>query len=168
MMDLGIFNIKDITFYATEGGFTGLRFKDEDYKHITLRRIMPIGNPMQYISVADRENNEIGILLNVADLPGDQRAVVERELDNRYYSPQVLEVKSVKDKMGYVYMEMRLLDKKGNEYTKSSAIKDVSRNIRMLSEDSVIIFDVDGNRYVVPSLRKMDRNSLKKLDSYLF
>ena len=167
-MDLGIFDLKDLVFYTTEGGFTGIRWKGEDYNHVTLRRMMPIEQPMNYISVANHKNKEIGILKSIEDLPADQREIVTRELDSRYYSPRVMEVKSVRDKLGYVYIEMRLKDKQGNEYDKSCAIKDVSRNIRMLSNDSVIIFDVDGNRYVIPSLKDFDRYSLRKLDAYLF
>ncbi|MCL2361741.1 MAG: DUF1854 domain-containing protein [Defluviitaleaceae bacterium] len=168
LSDLGIMDLAQAEFYTADGGFTGLKYKGEDYKHIVLRRIMPIDQPMNYISIADHDNKEIAILKDVNDLAKDQRLIVERELDNRYYSPQVLDIMSVKDKLGYVYMEMRLRNKQGNEYDKSCAVKDVSRNIRMLSSNSVIIFDVDGNRYVVPDLQQLNKQSLRKLDSYLF
>ena len=167
-MDLGIMDINQTEFYVGEGGFTNLKYNGQDYKHIVLRRIMPIEQPLHYISVADQDNKEIGILKAVTDLPEAQREVVARELDSRYYSPQVLDVISVKDKLGYVYMEMRLMNKQGKEYNKSCAIKDVSRNIRMLSNSSVIIFDVDGNRYVVPDLGALNKQSLRRLDAYLF
>ena len=122
----------------------------------------------RYISVADHENKEIGILKSVTELPESQRIIVVRELDNRYYSPEVLEVVSVQDKLGYVYMEMRLRNKQGKEYVKNCAVKDVSRNIRMLSSTSVIIFDVDGNRYIVSDVANLSRQSMRKLDAYLF
>jgi len=168
LSDLGIMDLAEAQFYIADGGFAGLKYKGEDYKHIVLRRIMPIDQPLHYISVADTENKEIAILKSVAELEKAQREVVEQELDNRYYSPQVLEIMSVRDKLGYVYMEMRLKNKQGKEYDKSCAIKDVSRNIRMLSSNSIIIFDVDGNRYVVPELSALNKQSLRKLDSYLF
>jgi len=168
LSDLGLMDLSKTEFYTTDGGFTGLKYKGEDYKHIILRRIMPIDQPMNYISIADNDNKEIAILKSVEELEKKQREIVEKELDNRYYSPQVMDILSVKDKLGYVYMEMRLRNKQGDEYKKSCAVKDVSRNIRMLSSSSVIIFDVDGNRYVVPELKDLNRQSLKKLDSYLF
>lgn len=167
-VDLGIMDVSKAEFYATEGGFVGLRYDGEDYKHVVLRRIMPIEQPLNYISVADYENKEIGIVKCVGDLAEGQRAIVIAELDNRYYSPEVLEVLSVQDKLGYVYMEMRLRNKQGNEYTKNCAVKDVSRNIRMLSDTSVIIFDVDGNRYIISDVAKLNRQSMRKLDAYLF
>ena len=171
-MDLGILEINEAEFYAGSGGFAGLRYKGEDYPHIVLRRIMPMNEPFRYISVATatdgNDYKEVGILKAVDDLPVAQREIVVTELDNRYYSPEVLEVVSVQDKLGYVYMELRLKNKKGAEYSKNCAIKDVSRNIRMLSDTSVIIFDVDGNRYIVEDLKRLSRQSLRKLDAYLF
>jgi len=167
-MDLGLMEIEKAEFYQTEGGFAGLKYKDEDYKHVILRRIMPIKHPEEYISVSDHENNEICILKTVDDLPQEQQKIVRLELDSRYYSPEVIDVDSVQDKLGYVYIGLKLKNKQGKEYLKSCAVKDVSRNIRMLSAISVIIFDVDGNRYVISDLTKMSKAAMRKLDSYLF
>jgi len=166
--DIGLMNTSEAEFYVTEGGFAGLRYQGKDYPHIVLRRVLPIREPMRYISVADHENKEIAIIHAVDDLTGEQRDIVINELENRYYSPFILEVMSVKDKLGYVYIEMRVQNKNGSAYTKNCAVKDVSKNIRMLSETSLIIFDVDGNRYIVEELEKLDKNSIKRLDPYLF
>jgi len=167
-LELGIIDVEKAEFYVTEGGFLGLRYNGADYPHTVLRRALPVKQPYDYISVADHENKEIGILRSLGALSEGQRALVENELDNRYYSPTVSEVLSVKDKLGYVYMEIKVRNKKGKEYVKNCAVKDVSRNIRMLSETSLIIFDVDGNRYIVPALAELDKASLKRLDPYLF
>jgi hypothetical protein len=123
---------------------------------------------MEYISVADHENKEIGIIRSVEALKGDQLKIVVNELDNRYYSPLITEIISVSDKLGYVYIELKLKNKSGNISTKSCAVKDVNRNIRMLSGNSLIIFDVDGNRYLIEDIMAMDKSSIKKLDPYLF
>ena len=167
-MDLGIIDVNQARFYASEGGFPGLKYKGEDYKHVVLRRIMPMQEPFNYISVADPDNKEIGILKAVDELDARQKQIVIAELDNRYYSPEVIEVISVQDKLGYVYMELRLKNKQGKEYVKNCAVKDVSRNIRMLGDNGCIIFDVDGNRYIVSELSKIGKKSLRKLDAYLF
>jgi len=166
--DIGLMDIAEAEFYVSEGGFCGLRYKGTDYPHIVLRRSLPIQEPMKYISVADHENKEIGILREVNELSKSQQEVVINELDNRYYAPRVLEVLSVKDKLGYVYLEMRVQNKNDKEHAKNCAVKDVNRNIRMLSENSLIIFDVDGNRYIISDLESLDKNSIKRLDPYLF
>lgn len=170
-VDINILEPDKVDFYHTAGGFTGLRYCGEDYPRIILRRALPIGNPAEYLSVADRENKEIGIIRAVYELPEKQQALVMKELESRYYCPMVYEVKSVRDKLGYVYFELRLGregDDEAVRYDKSCAVKDVSRNIRMLDENRLIIFDVDGNRYIVPSLSGLDKKSLRRLEPYLF
>lgn len=166
-IDIGFLAPEKAEFYTTAGGFTGLKYEDQDYKRIVLRRAMPIGMPMEYISVADGENKEIAILKSLEDLSPAQRTIVTEELKKRYFCPEILEVKSVKDKMGYVYMELRLSTGAG-EFETSCAIKDVNRNIRMLDENRLLIFDVDGNRYLVKSLSELDKKSMRRLEPYLF
>ena len=167
-LDIGLMDTDKAEFYVSKGGFAGLRYKDTDYPHVVLRRTLPIQEPMKYISVADHENKEIGIIRSISELKGPQLDIVVNELDNRYYAPNVLEILSVKDKLGYVYIEMRVQNKNGKEHLKNCAVKDVNRNIRMLSDISLIIFDVDGNRYIIEDLDKLDKHSIKRLDPYLF
>jgi len=166
-IDIGLLDLEKAEFYVTPGGFTGLKYGGEDYKRVTFRRALPLGQPMDYISVADQENKEIGMIRSVSELGGEQRSIVTAELENRYYCPSVYEVKSVKDKLGYVYLELSV-GKEDRRYDKTCTVKDVSKNIRMLSDDRLIIFDVDGNRYIINSLAKLDKKSLNKLGPYMF
>jgi hypothetical protein len=166
-VDIGFLNLNQAEFFKTQGGFTGLKYKETEYKRISLRRALPLGDPSSYISIADHENKEIGIIHHLSELSGVQLQIVLDELDRRYYCPEVFEIKSVKDKLGYVYMEMVIGGKNGKT-EKTCAVKDVNRNIRMLKNEKLIIFDVDGNRYIIPSLEEMDKKSLKRLEPYLF
>lgn len=166
-IEVGYLDLAKTEFYKTGGGFTGLRYDGRDYKRVALRRALPVASPEEYISVADHENKEIGILRAITDLAAPQMAIVTDELGKRYYTPSILQIKSVKDKMGYVYMEL-LLQGVGERYDKSCAVKDVNRNIRMLGDDRLAIFDVDGNRYQVPSLAALDAKSRRMLEPYLF
>lgn len=166
-IDIGLLDLEKAEFYVTPGGFTGLKYGSDNYKRVTFRRALPIGQPMDYISVADHENKEIGMIRSVSELIEEQRSIVTAELENRYYCPSVFEVKSVKDKLGYVYFELAI-GREDHQYDKTCTVKDVSKNIRMLNDDRLIIFDVDGNRYIVNSLAKLDKKSLSRLGPYLF
>ncbi len=166
-IDIGFLDLNQAKFFKTPGGFTGLVYKEKEYKRVSLRRALPLRDPSSYISVADSENKEVGIIHSLADLKGEQLQLVLEELDRRYYCPDIFEIRSIKDKLGYVYMEMVIGGKEGKT-EKTCAIKDVNRNIRMLGNDKLIIFDVDGNRYIIPSLEGLDKKSLKRLEPYLF
>ncbi|MCL2433483.1 MAG: DUF1854 domain-containing protein [Clostridia bacterium] len=169
-VDLGLLVTESADFYATPGGFLGLRHGGEDYPRVTLRRALPHGNPWEYICVADPENKEICIIKDVAALPGPQKELVQRELGMRYYCPVIVEVKSVRNRMGYVFLEVALDDvgHSASSATRTISVRDVSRNVRLLSEDVLAINDVDGNRYLVPSLCALDGKSQRRLEPYLF
>lgn len=166
-IDLGLIEPTNAKFRETAGGFLALAYKDKDYARVSVRRALPLGMPDEYLSVADAENQEIGIIRNLSDLIADQRALVVKELERRYYCPNVIEVRSVKDQLGYVYLDLTVKGA-GNPVRTTCAIKDVNRNIRMLTDDSVILFDVDGNRYMIPSLKGLPPKSRKRLEPYLF
>lgn len=166
-VDIGFLDLAKAEFYVTPGGFTGLKYGEAEYMRVALRRALPVGSPMEYISVADHENKEIGMIRCVDDLSAGQREIVVAELENRYYCPFVYQVKSVKDKLGYVYFELSI-GRDGRRYDKTCTVKDVSKNIRMLGDDRLMMFDVDGNRYMVNSLSKLDKKSLSRLGPYLF
>ena len=168
-IDIGILDTSKAEFYVAESGFTGLKYDGEDHKHVTLKRALPIGMPMEYISVANSENKEVGILKSIDELTEDQYLIVLNELNSRYYCPEILEIKSVKDKLGYVYMEL-VISASGSDdkHVKNCAVKDVNKNIRMLSGNSLIIYDVDGNRYMIKDLEALGKSNTKKLESYLF
>ena len=166
-IDIGFLDLAKAEFYVTPGGFTGLKYCGADYKRVALRRALPVGSPMEYISVADCDNKEIGMIRCVDALSDGQREIVAAELEKRYYCPFVYQVKSVKDKLGYVYFELSI-GRDGRRYDKTCTVKDVSKNIRMLGDDRLMMFDVDGNRYMVESLAKLDKKSLSRLGPYLF
>lgn len=161
--DIGILDPKETKFFVSDNGFVGLNYMDKEYIRVVLSRTLPFKMPEEYISVSDIESKEIGILRNIDNLSVEQALIVRNELEKRYYCPVVLEIISVKEKMGYVYFDIRI---QGG--TRTFAVKDVSRNIRQLEKGSIIIFDVDGNRFLISDYSDLDAKSRKRIDSYLF
>jgi hypothetical protein len=163
IMDIGLLDCGNAEFYVSGNGFVGLRYMGKDYKRVVLSRTLPFKKPDEYISIADTENKEIGILRSINELSDGQAGILRKELEKRYYCPSVIEILSVKEKMGYVYFDVRI---KGG--TKTFAVKDVSRNVRQLDDRRIIIFDVDGNRYMVEEISALDAKSLRRIEPYLF
>jgi len=166
-VDIGWLDLSDAVFYEGGGGFTGLKYKEKEYKRIQLRRAMPDRYPSDFISVADNENKEIGMIRALTDLSDEQLKIVSDELSRRYYCPEIVDIKSVRDKLGYVYMEMEVFAG-GERHERSAAINDVNKNIRMIGANRLIIFDVDGNRFIINSLDELDKKSLRRLEPYMF
>ena len=163
IMNINVIDTSKAEFYLSRNGFVGLKYLDKDYKRVVFSRILPLNNPNKYISVMDTENKEIGILHSIEELQDDQAEIVSIELSKRYYCPVILKIASIKEKMGYVYFDVMI---KGR--VKNFAVKDVSRNIRQLGDQRIIIFDVDGNRYLIEDIDSIDKKSIKLLEPYLF
>jgi hypothetical protein len=163
VMDINVIDIQKAEFYLSANGIVGLRYLDKDYKRVILSRILPLNNPNEYISVMDTENKEIGIIISTDEMCGEQAEIVRSELAKRYYCPVILKIKAVKEKMGYVYFDISI---KGR--SRNFAVKDVSRNIRQIGDQRIMIFDVDGNRYLIEDASAMDKKSLRLIEPYLF
>ena len=161
--EIGVYDVADISFYVNPNGFLCLNHKGEDQKRVTLVRTLPVKDPNKYISVMNLENKELGILEDITTLDPEQQKMLDRELAHRYYCPTVTEIFSIKEKMGYLYIEASISGTK-----KTFAIKDVSRNLRVLDANNIIITDIDGNRYYIPDLFKIPTVSRRKLEPYLY
>ena len=166
-VDIGWLKLAEAEFYEGSGGFTGLRYDGKEYKRIQFRRAMPDRYPSEYISVADQENKEIGMIKSLRDLSDGQLRIVSDELNRRYYCPEIIEIKSVRDKLGYVYIEMDVMAG-SKRHERSAAVNDVNKNIRMIGANRLIIFDVDGNRFLINALDLLDAKSLRRLEPYMF
>lgn len=163
IMDINVIDIRNAEFYHSGNEFVGLRYLGKDYKRVIFSRILPLTNPNTYISVMDTESKEIGIILSTDEMCSKQAEIVNTELSKRYYCPNILKITSIKEKMGYVYFDVSI---KGR--SRNFAVKDVSKNIRQIGDQKIMIFDVDGNRYLIEEASTMDKKSLRLLEPYLF
>ncbi len=162
-LDVVFLNNADIKFYHNENGFIILKLKNENKGRVNLKRCYPFSLPDEYICVLDTDDNEIGIIRNLNDLEKTSCECAKKELTLRYYSPEIETLLSVKDKMGHFYFDVMTGGKK-----KSFTVRDITRNIRFINNDDLIIFDMDGNRYSLKSFSKADKKTQKLLEPYLY
>ncbi len=130
---------------------------------VKLIKSYPYSLDDEYICVHDIEDNEIGIVRDLKMLDDSSRDAASKELQNRYYCPTVTSVKSIKERMGHFYFEV-IID--GRE--KSFTVRDLTRNLRFANENTLLIFDVDGNRYIIPDHEKIEHKSRRILEPYLY
>jgi len=130
---------------------------------VKLIKAYPYSLDDEYICVHDLDDNEIGIIRDLKKLNKSSYENAVKELKNRYYCPTVSAVKSIKERMGHFYFET-VIDGKSKSFT----VRDLTRNIRFSGENTLLIFDVDGNRYVVPEYEKIEQKSKRLLEPYLY
>ncbi|MEA4824644.1 MAG: DUF1854 domain-containing protein [Clostridiaceae bacterium] len=162
LTDIGILTPADVTFFTSAEGFIGAKLHDREVPRVTVARALPFSTPESYLCIQDEDKKELGILRDLQDFPEEQRKLLHEALRMRYFSPQILEIRSVRDKMGYLYLDVRI---EGGD--RVFAVKDYSRNLRAIDAHRLMITDVEGNRYQIEDIEALDLKSRRRLEPYL-
>lgn len=143
--------------FMDAGGFLTL-----EGSRVFLHRCFPFEEPWRYISVLDKDKKELGLITDIAIFDEDVQAVLKKELDRKYYMQTIVSVDKLKDRYGFTYWDVTT-----TEGHASFTLHDTHRNIVKMNEDKLMVLDMDGNRYLIPSVAGLDRASYKKIELYL-
>lgn len=156
---------ENAAFYDGEGILSlTLRENGEEktYDRVLLCRCFPFDEPETHLSVTDTEQQEIGIIRDVAELSEESREACRRELKRRYFTRKILSVEKVKDRYGFTYWTV-MTDSGRQEF----ALQDTFRSIIKVTPDHLLIQDVDANMFEIPSVEKLSRRSYRQIELYL-
>ena len=162
-LSIEFLNPKDCVFSFNNNGFLVLTLESNPKGRVKLIRTYPYTLTDEYICVHDLEDKEIGIIRDLNDMDTASCENAKKELENRYYCPTVTSIKSVKERMGHFYFQT-IVDGKEKSFT----VRDITRNMRFANGDTLLIFDMDGNRYVIPNFEKTEPKSKRLLEPYLY
>lgn len=162
---------KDNAKFEKQSDFVKMtvRFPNEEgvevetvYDRIFLHRAFPFDFPYEYISVLDSDSKEIGIIKEIDGLGEEAAKLLRDELDRKYFTPVIRQILSVKDKFGYSYWKV-LTDEGEMEFT----MRDTFSNLLKVGGTRIFANDIDGNRYEIPDIEKLDRKSFKRIELFL-
>ncbi len=134
----------------------------KEYERVFLHRCFPNELTEEYVSVLDRDGNEIGMIRKIDDYPEETRELLRAELRRKYHIYTIVSIGSVNEKYGFSYWKI-----KDSEGERDFTVRDTYRSINRIGTDKVTITDVDGNRFEIPSLEALDRRSRRKIELYL-
>ena len=153
----------EICSFSKRGDFLALEMKTgASYKRVDLCRLFPYGDSDKFISVTDTDSVEIGIIKDLDVFPEKERELITAELNRKYYVCKLKSVTNIKDRFGFTYW-----DAVGENGDVSFTLTGSHSNVVKNSDGRILIFDIDGNRYELPPVDKLDRTTLKKIDVYL-
>ncbi len=159
-------------FFPSAGGMVSLTLTKEDgttetFERVVIIRAFPITNPDDFLSVREvgrggSRGDEIGLIETISLFDADTVALLNEELDRRYFIPEITKIYSMKEKYGYHYTEAQ---------TSAGRVQFVmnnpSNNIRTLEDGRVLITDTDGNCFCLPDPARLDRQSYRLIEIYL-
>ncbi len=161
-------NASDLEFYTSDTSLLFLKYKGEDLGRISVIRMFPFRFEEEYIVIRQEnysrhdKETEIGILRNVSELPKTQADLVRKELKKRYFIPEIISVKDVKEEFGSAIWKT-VTTSGEREFT----MNDLGTNVRGLGAGKVMLVDVYGNRYYIPDIEKVDDKAKKVLEIWI-
>ena len=152
--DLRILEPRGVSLFRA-GGVTRLTVADSvSSLRIAVHRAFPISNPNRYIGFQDGVGKDIGVLVDPSRMEAESRRILEEELELRYFVPEVSVVLSVKEEFGAVYWQV--LTDRGE---KEIVVRNLKDSVHELPGNRAMITDVDGARYMIPDIRRLDSRS---------
>jgi hypothetical protein len=154
---------KSSSFEQTPGGFLSLKIEpDEFYARVNLHRAFPFSQEEKYISVRDPEGKEIGIIRSMKDFPSSTVKLFQLELERRYFTPIIQKISSIKEEFGYSYWDVET-DSGHKRFT----VRRGSSSIIPITDERLIIIDVDGNRFEIPNYKSLGNKNIKIIETLL-
>ena len=153
----------DLKLTRSEVGTPRLEIRKEAcYLRVMVRRLMPLSNPNQYISLAADEDTEIGIVVNPSELDSESQEILQEELDKRYFTPTIRKVYRVKEQFGIHEWEVET--ERGRV---TFSVRGLNQNIKQVPPARLFVTDVRGNRYDIPDYRELDAESYLQIQRHL-
>lgn len=136
--------------------------KDAAPCRVMLHRNFPLEFPYEYLSVQDTEGHELASIRKLSDFDEESHDSLQKELERKYYSPQITRIVSIKERFGFSYWEALTDDGK-----LTFTLKDTYKSILRTGGKKIFIVDVEGNRFTIDNVDALDKKSRKKIEIYL-
>jgi len=126
------------------------------------KRAFPLSVPSDYLSVQSSDGEEVAILTGLDGLDEESRRLVEHSLDLRYYTPAISLIETLRLEAGMWHFEVQTQRGRTEFY-----VRNWRDNAQEIAPGRWQIFSVDGARYEIKDLEKLDLASRKLMDQLL-
>ncbi|MGV3742532.1 MAG: DUF1854 domain-containing protein [Burkholderiaceae bacterium] len=152
-------------FQLTRNAFGKLVLTSPDdaevHEGIVPVRAFPIAAPDEGIALVDTHGRELAWIDSLADVPAAARALIEEELANRDFLPEIRRIAHVS-----TFASPSTWDVETDRGPAKLVLKG-EEDIRRIGQVTLLIADAHGVQYLVRDIQKLDRGSRKLLDRFL-
>jgi hypothetical protein len=124
-----------------------------------VRRAFPLSEPERFISLLDGAGKEIGVLRSLDELDAEARAIFQKELDRRYFTPRILHIEHLRQDGGMWRFRVQSQHGPAQFYVRNW--RDSSHEI---AQGRFQITSVDGQRFEIEDYESLDERSKALLD----
>lgn len=154
--DAARFTRKDITLVDME------LYDGRKFENLEPRRLFPLSGLEKYITLLDEEGVEQAIIRDLNTLPSGERKIIEDCLREYYLIPKVTKIFDSREKYGVVTLEVDT-----DRGPAVIEIRNLLYGMKLLYGSRVLLRDGSDNRYEIPNLDALDKQSRQKIDCFL-
>ncbi len=159
MPDERLLDPDKLVLTRAESGTPRLEIADQCcYIGFRATRLFPISRRHDYISIADMDGAEVGIIQSLRRLPKPMRRIVLEEIRHRYFVPQITYVHSLKDEFGILYWDVDT-----TRGRREFVVREVRENVREFAGGRLQITDVDGNYFEIANVDTLPGRGVAEL-----
>jgi hypothetical protein len=141
-------------FYEPQGTLRMKAGEERSYDAVKLYRVAPLSQPNGPVAILDEKGYEILTIRSLSELDAESRRVAEAELARRYLTARVQRIVSLTQESAVTYWTVET-DRGQREFV----VQGLQENCTWFSDDHIMLIDVDGNRFEIPSIAAMDERS---------
>lgn len=147
-------------FYHPAGTLRLTVGEDRSYHEVKLYQAWPLSLPGRHISLLDARGEEIVLIDSLAELTPESGQIAQEEIRRRYLTARVESIREIRSEFGVTYWDV-VTNKGDREFV----IQSLSESTVWLGEGHILLVDVDGNRFEIPSVDALDSTSRALLDT---
>ena len=127
---------------------------DKSYHTVKPAWAAPLSHPERYLALLDGKGNEIVTLPDPAVLSPESLEVAREELRRRYLTATVTRVTHTRQEFGATYWSVET-----DRGLRDFVTQNLQENAVWLSDVHLLLLDVDGNRFEVTDMSRLDAAS---------
>ncbi len=122
----------------------------------------PLSRPNQYLALLDAKDQEVAFIPDPSTLKPSSWEAVQQELQQRYLTATITSIDSAKQEFGATYWNVQ-----SHRGPREFITQNLQENAQWLSDDQLLLLDVDGSRFEIASVAALDVRSRQILHDIL-
>ena len=127
-----------------------------------IKRIFPLSHEDKFLSVQESGGAEVGVLKTLDGIDQESKQAIVAEFDRRYYTPKIDRIKSLVQEAGM--WKFDVMTQRGD---KQFFVRNWRDSAFEMNPGRWHILSVDGGRYEIVDLARLDESSQKLLELLL-
>ncbi len=157
-MEFSFLESKSLKISRDCDGILKLSIDDRSYHGVKVRCAFPLFDSNHYLIFYDSDDREIGIVKDMEALDPESRNLVKVELSRRYFIPSIQSINSIRKEFGVTHFDVET-----DRGSRKFMVKERRTNVASLGLRRLLITDVDGNRFEIRDLAKLNPRSIALL-----